>query len=84
MAALSAAERQAILKAYAEDVSSRRELLPVSKPDMIAAVNAIDQWAEDMASNFNSAIPQPARGALTAKQKAQILLFVVRRRWEVA
>ena len=49
-----------------------------------AAVDAMDIWANDNAAAFNSAIPQPARGVLSAKQKAWLLFHVIRRRFELA
>jgi hypothetical protein len=55
----------------------------LTKAELRAAVDAIDQWADDNATEFNQAIPQPARGVLTTKQKAFLLVFVVRRRHEV-
>jgi hypothetical protein len=55
----------------------------ITKADLRAAVDAIDQWIDDNASSFNSSIPQPARSSLTAKQKARLLVWVVRRRFEV-
>jgi hypothetical protein len=56
----------------------------LTKADLKAAVDAIDAWIDANAASFNQAIPQPARGALTAKQKAWLFFFVVRRRFEVA
>jgi hypothetical protein len=55
----------------------------VSKADLRAAINAVDQWCEDNAAAFNLAIPLPARSALTSRQKAAILVWVTRRRWEL-
>jgi hypothetical protein len=66
------------------DASNERMALPLTKADLRAAVDAIDQWADDNAAAFNVAIPLPARTALTAKQKAQLLFYVVRRRFEVS
>lgn len=54
----------------------------LSKADLRAAVDAIDQWISDNAAAFNSAIPQPARGALSAAQKASIFSAVVAKRFE--
>jgi hypothetical protein len=56
----------------------------VSKADLRAAVTAIDQWNEDNQAAFNLAIPQPARGALSAKQKAALQMAIVARRWLVS
>jgi hypothetical protein len=55
----------------------------MTKTELRAAIDAADQWAEDNASAFNLAIPQPARGALSAKQKALLLMLVVAKRYGV-
>lgn len=55
----------------------------VLKAELRAAVDAIDGWVDSNAASFNTAIPQPARGALSAKQKAALLMFVVDRRFSV-
>lgn len=54
------------------------------RADLKAAIAAADSWADSNAASFNSAIPQPARGALTARQKARLLMAVVKRRFEVS
>jgi hypothetical protein len=84
MAVLSDAER-AELSAYFQSIeSSKRTVLTgLLAADLKAAVDGIDQWVEDNTTAFNQAIPQPARAALTTQQKAQLLFYVVRRRFEV-
>lgn len=52
----------------------------LSKPDVKAAVDAVDDWAEANASAYNSALPQPFRGTANASQKALILAYVCMRR----
>lgn len=84
MAVLSDQNRSGVWAAYMEDTSRDRGPLPLTKADLRAAVDAIDAWVDTNASAFNSAIPQPARGALTSKQKAGLLLYVVKRRYEVS
>jgi hypothetical protein len=85
MAVLSDNDRAAISKAWQELFSSRRDIFgAVTKNDIRAAINAIDTWVDDNVASYNSAIPLPARTELTAKQKAELLVFVVRRRWEIA
>lgn len=84
MAVLSSAERQAILARFGSDLSAARTAFNTTKPNLIAAINAIDDWVEANTAAFNTAIPQPARGELTAQQKAQLLFYVVRRRFEVS
>ena len=65
------------------DVSGRFELLDLSKQELRDAVNAVDDWVDDNAAAFNQALPVDARTALTAAQKAELLMRVVRRRFEV-
>lgn len=84
MAVLSDADREAVWASFMETASPFLEtLFGMSKVDIRAAVNALDQWAEDNAAAVNSAIPQPARGAMTAKQKARLLVWVIERRWKI-
>jgi hypothetical protein len=56
----------------------------VTKPDLRAAINDIDAWIDTNASAFNTAISQPARSALTSKQKAALLMLVVTKRFGVS
>lgn len=84
MAVLSDPDRATLWARYMSDASSARTPIPLSKPDLRAAVDAVDDWVDANAGAFNAAIPQPARSALTAQQKANLLLYVVRRRFEVA
>lgn len=83
MAVLDNATRQALWADLMRDLSDAREGVGVTKADLRAALNAVDDWVEANSGSFNTAIPQPARSALTARQKAQLLMFVVRRRFEV-
>lgn len=55
----------------------------LTKADLRAAVDAIDSWIDSNAVSFNTAIPQPARGALSAKQKAALMMLVISKRFEV-
>lgn len=85
MAALSTADRAALHAQVMRDLSSVSEALgALTKADLAAAINAADDWADANAASYNSAIPQPARNALTASQKARILSYVIRRRYEVS
>lgn len=58
------------------------ETISVTKTDLKAALDAIDSWVDTNTASFNTAIPQPARANLTAAQKARLLLYVVRKRFE--
>lgn len=83
MAVLSDADRRKLWSEFMSDSSRDRQGLGLTKADLRAAVDAVDQWVSDNAAAYNAAIPLPARTALTAKQKTRLLLAVARRRWEV-
>ena len=53
----------------------------LTKADIRAAVDALDDFLNTNASAINSAIPQPARAQLTTAQKARLLVFIVERRY---
>lgn len=57
------------------------EAYSITKNDLRAALDAADAWVDANGASFNTAIPQPARSALTTSQKARLLLFVVRERY---
>ena len=62
---------------------SNDEAISITKADLRAAVDALDNFLESNAAAVNNAIPQPARGALSARQKAWILARVIERRFKV-
>jgi hypothetical protein len=83
MAVLADPDRAALWAEFMAQVSAERDGLPgVLKADLRAAINAIDDWVVANATAFNTAIPQPARGALTTGQKARLLSFVALRRYQ--
>ena len=81
MAVLTDAQRRELWAEYQR--SGTGPMGALTKNDLRAAVDAIDNWVDTNSAAFNSAIPQPARGALTARQKAALLMFVVSRRFSV-
>jgi hypothetical protein len=67
MAVLSEQER---FDVWAEAMRGRVPgALELTKPELRAAVDAMDDWIDANSASFNSSIPQPARAALTTKQK---------------
>lgn len=79
MAVLSNADRaelHALFMRVAENIIG----LTITKADLRAALDAADDWADSNASAFNTAIPQPARGAMTVKQKTLLLSYVILKR----
>ena len=81
MAVLSDADRLELWAEYQRELSTVREPLALTKADLRAAVNALDDFLNTNAGTINSAIPQPARSALTTAQKARLLMFVIRQRY---
>jgi hypothetical protein len=83
MAVLSAADRLEAAREFMERWSSDRSPIPVTKAELLAAINATDDWTEANQVSFNQALPQPARGALSSRDKAAILMYVVAKRFGV-
>lgn len=81
MAVLTDNDRALLFADWQRD--NETPLAALTKADIRAAVNAIDQYLSDNAAAINQAIPQPARAGLTTKQKAQLLTYVVRQRYIV-
>ena len=80
MAFLAESDRQAI---WSEWMSANEASISVTKADLRAVFDALDTFLENNAGAINNAIPQPARAALSAPQKAQILVYVIERRFKV-
>lgn len=53
----------------------------MTKSDLRAAANALDDFLNTNATAINNAIPQPARGVLSTSQKARLLMLVIQRRY---
>lgn len=83
MAVLSQGERDTVQSSYCAAVSARWDVFNLSAADMAATVAAVDSWVNDNQASYNSALPAAAQSGLSATQKAEILLYVVRRRYEV-
>jgi hypothetical protein len=80
MAQLSDDQRRDI---WAEWMRVNNEPVSVTKADLRAAFNALDDFLETNKTAINNAIPQPARGELSARQKAWILARVIEQRFKV-
>lgn len=85
MANLSDADRADVHREFMEQLSQLNEgfAAPLTKPDIRAAVDAIDGWLNTNAAAGNQAIPQPARSGLTSSQKARLQTLIVAKRWKV-
>lgn len=56
--------------------------IAINRPALRAAVDAIDGFLDSNATAINAAFPQPARGSLTARQKALVLSYCALRRFD--
>ena len=81
MAVLANADRLEVWAEYMREMSGNAEATSLTKADLRAAVNALDDFFNANAGTINAAIPQPARGALTTAQKARLLVYVIRQRY---
>jgi hypothetical protein len=81
MAVLSDGDRVTV---WSNFMRARFGDLSVTKADLRAAVNGLDDYLNTNATAINTAIPQPARSALSTQQKAALLQFVVAQRYLVS
>lgn len=81
MALMVDADRREVWQKIMQVESAESRLVSILKTELRAAVDAADQWVSDNQVSYNTAIPQPARGALTTAQKARILMCVLEQRY---
>lgn len=81
MAVLPDADRAGVWAEFMQRLSREAQGIAITKADLRAAVNALDDFLNTNAAAINTAIPQPARGSLTVAQKALLLMYVVARRY---
>ena len=55
----------------------------ITKADLRAGFDAIDDWFDSNAATLNNALPVAARTGLTTPQKALLLSLVIRARYDV-
>jgi len=56
------------------------QLIGLTKPDLVAAVAATDDWIESNQTSFNTALPQPFRGTASLQFKTLLFCYVAMRR----
>lgn len=83
MAVMSNGDRALVQQRMMERLSRGRESMGLTKPQLLVAVNDADQWVSDNAVSFNNTLSATAQTTLTKQQKAELLMFVVSRRFEV-
>lgn len=81
MAVLPASDRVLGYVEYLRLRNLERDALEITKSNVKAAFDALDDWVNSQQSTINAAIPLPARTALTTAQKAMLLIAVLDRRY---
>lgn len=81
MAVLADEDRAEIWAEFMREACRLGISLPVLKAELRSAFNGADDYMNTNAAAMNTAIPQPARGALSAEAKALIYKFVIDRRY---
>lgn len=77
MAALTVAERRQAARRLAHRMYGEQgQTATLDLTQLAAAVGGIDDFFEANMAAINTAIPQPARGVMTAPQKAELLAYV--------
>lgn len=77
MAVLAEGERAALWAELMSRLSNLRTPVSITKQELRAVVDAADDWVDANAASYNTALPQPGRGALSAAAKRAILVFVI-------
>lgn len=73
MALLSESARRKLWQKFMEAGNSPGA---VTKDDIKAAIDAVDQWFENNLVALNQALPQPFRGQASDQQKAILLSYI--------
>mgnify|MGYP003655848772 CR=1 FL=1 len=79
MAVLAEADRKEIWAEFMRQPDG--VIAGLTKAELRAAVDALDDYFNTNAAAINTAIPQPARGALTTVQKAKLAKAVLTQRY---
>lgn len=79
MAVLTDSERAEIAAQFHRDNSEA--IGAITKPQLRAVVDALDDFLNTNASAINTSIPTPQRTILTTSQKARLFGLVVRKRY---
>lgn len=83
MAILIDTAREGVWADFMQRLSQDNEPIDLGKADLRAAFNAADDWVEANQAAYNSALPVAAQTNLTAKQKAELLMLVIDKRFGV-
>lgn len=79
MAVLADADRKECWAEFMRDPEG--VIAGLTKAELRAAVDALDDFLNTNATAINNAIPQPARAQLSTVQKAKLLMLVIYKRY---
>ena len=82
MTELSENKRDEILIGLEDALSSRRDAISISRQDLLAAIVALDTFMNDNAISLNNSLPEASKMNLTTDQKAELLKFVITKRFQ--
>lgn len=77
-------ERKAVWRQWMREWSKTHRSIALTKADLRAAVDAVDNWIDANQASYNNALPANVRSELTTEEKAELLMYVVDRRFEVS
>ena len=83
MTDLTLEQRQQIWRGLMRYLSRNQTVIPVTKPELQAAINALDTWVDANAAAINTALPEPFKSAADNDLKALLLVVVVAARHNV-
>jgi len=83
MADMTTVQRAQTHAELMREFSDSRTSCSLTKLQLRAALDAADTWVSANAAAFNTALPVAARTALSATDKAKLLMFVVAKRFKV-
>lgn len=78
MAVLTDQQRAEVMAEFMVQAKGPHTIL---KPDVRAAVDALDSWYDANAAAANQALPQPARGQMSLTDKALLSNLIVNKRY---
>lgn len=84
MARLSTDDRTSLLAAWQEEQSRAGKAINLTKPELRAMLDAVDDGIDDVMVTINGLFPAKMRNALSMEEKLAILFELFRRRLKVA
>lgn len=83
--ALTDEQRQRVRAEFTRALSAlppgAKEVIGISKHEVRAATDAIDNWIDANAASFNQALPEPAQSGMTTKHKARLFALITHMRF---